>query len=83
MSTRHSTDSAVKGTRLRLFGQLQHTKVSDPISDDTRGFSGFYPDWQWSAELRRDAGKLAYGMSLNDRDGFSYFRSERNRHQLQ
>lgn len=65
----------VKGTRLRLFGQVQHTKVSDPISNDTRGFSGFYPDWQWSAELRRDAGKLAYGLSLNDRDGFSYFRS--------
>ena len=66
----------LKGTRLRLFGQLQHTKVSDPISGDTRGFSGFYPDWQWSAELRRDAGKFAYGMSLSDRDGFTYFRSD-------
>lgn len=66
----------LKGTRLRLFGQVQHTKVSDPISGDNRGFSGFYPDWQWNAELRRDAGKFAYGLNLSDRDGFSFFRSD-------
>jgi hypothetical protein len=66
----------LKGTRLRMSGQLQRTRVSDPISGDTRGFSGFYPEWQWNAELRRDAGKFAYGLTVNDRDSFSYYRSD-------
>jgi hypothetical protein len=65
----------LKGTRLKLFGQLQRTRVLDPISDEKRGFSGFYPEWQWQAELRRDAGKWAYGGSIGDRDRFSFFRS--------
>lgn len=65
----------LKGTRLRANGQVQKTKVRDPISGETRGFSGFYPEWQWNVELRRDAGKWAYGFALFDRDEFSFYRA--------
>jgi hypothetical protein len=66
----------IKGGRLKLNGQLQRTRVHDPISGGTRGFSGFYPEWQWSAELRRDIGKFAYGMTVSDRDRSSFFRAD-------
>ena len=65
----------IKGGRLKLNGQLQRTRVLDPISGEKRRFTGFYPDWQWSAELRRDIGKLAYGLTVSDRDRFSFFRA--------
>ena len=65
----------IKGGRLKLNGQLQSTRVMDPISNETRGFSGFYPEWQWSAEFRRDIGKFAYGLAISDRDRFSFFRA--------
>jgi len=66
----------IKGGRLKLNGQLQRTRVEDPISGGTRSFTGFFPDWQWSAEFRRDIGKFAYGLTVNDRDRFSFFRSD-------
>lgn len=65
----------LKGVRARLFGQVQRTRVNDPISGETRRFSNFFPAWQWNAELRRDAGKFAYGFNLSDRDRFSFFRA--------
>ena len=65
----------IKGGRLKLNGQVQRTRVMDPISGEKRGFSGFYPEWQWSAELRRDIGKFAYGLTLSDRAPFSFFRA--------
>ena len=65
----------LSGTRLKLNGTLQSTRVHDPISDKTRNFSDFFPDWQWSVELRRDAGALSYGFALNDRDKFSFYRA--------
>ena len=66
----------IKGGRLKLNGQLQRTRVNDPISRATRNFTGFYPDWQWSAEFRRDIGKVAYGFDVADRARFSFFRSD-------
>jgi len=60
---------------LKLNGQLQRTRVDDPISGDIRNFTGFYPEWQWSAEFRRDIGKFAYGLTVSDRARFSFFRS--------
>ena len=66
----------IKGGRLKLNGQLQRTRVSDPISGQTRNFTGFYPEWQWSAEFRRDVGKFAYGISANDQARISFFRSD-------
>ncbi len=66
----------IKGGRLKLNGQVQRTRVMDPISGEKRGYSGFYPDWQWSAEFRRDIGKWSYGTTISDRDRFSFFRAD-------
>jgi hypothetical protein len=66
----------IKGGRLKLNGQLQKTRVEDPISGGTREFSGVFPSWEWSAEYRQDIGKLAYGATISDRDRFSFFRAD-------
>ena len=66
----------IKGGRLKLNGQLQRTRVEDPISGGKRGFSGVYPSWEWSAEYRQDIGKFAYGATINDRDRFDFFRAD-------
>ena len=65
----------IKGGRLKLNGQVQRTRVDDPISRETRNFTGFYPEWRWSVEFRRDIGKFAYGFDVADRARFSFFRS--------
>lgn len=65
----------LSGVRLKLFGELQRTRVRDLISGETRNWSDFYPDWRWSVELRRDAGAWSYGFTVNDRDRFSIFRA--------
>jgi outer membrane receptor protein involved in Fe transport len=65
----------VSGLRLKLNGQLQSTRVHDPISGESRGFTGFFPDWQWSAELRRDDGAFSYGAVLQDRARFTFYRA--------
>jgi hypothetical protein len=49
--------------------------VLDPISGDRRQWSGFWPDWQWSAEMRRDIGAWSYGFTVNDRAPFSFYRA--------
>jgi hypothetical protein len=54
---------------------VQRTKVHDPISDQSRRFSDFFPEWQWRVEMRRDSGAFSYGFTVNDRDRFSFFRS--------
>lgn len=64
------------GTRLKLNGRLQRTRVHDPISGQTRNFSEFTPDWEWGVELRRDAGAFSYGFAVNDRDRFTFFRAD-------
>jgi hypothetical protein len=66
----------LKGGRLKLNGQVQRTRVLDPISGDKRSFSGFFPEWQWNVEFRRDIGKWAYGMTVSDRDKFTFFRAD-------
>jgi hypothetical protein len=63
------------GTRLKLFGQLQKTRVEDPISGEMRNFSDFYPEWQWEVSLRRDKGAFSYGFTVSDRDRFTFFRT--------
>lgn len=69
-------DQIWKGLRVRLHGQLQRTRVKDPISGDPRDWSGFYPRWQWDADIRRDAGKLAYGLTISDRRRTTFFRTD-------
>lgn len=65
----------LSGTRLKFFGQLQRTRVEDPISGEMRNFSDFYPDWQWELSLRRDKGAFSYGFAVSDRDRFTFFRT--------
>ncbi len=39
-------------------------------------FSGFFPDWQWEIDVRRDAGRLSYGFDLSDRQGITFYRTD-------
>lgn len=64
------------GLRVKFNGQLQHTRVEDPISGEPRNFSGFYPDWEWSVDVRRDSGAFSYGFAVSDRDRFTFFRTD-------
>lgn len=66
----------LKGVRARLSGQLQRTRVLDPSSGERRSFSGFFPEWNWEASLRRDVGSWAYGMTISDRAAFTFFRTD-------
>ncbi|HET9398134.1 MAG TPA: TonB-dependent receptor [Sphingomicrobium sp.] len=65
----------LKGFRAKLNAGLQRTRVEDPISDEIRDFSGYFPTWEWYVELRRDAGRWSYGLNVGDRDKFTIFRS--------
>ena len=64
------------GLRVKLHGQVQRTRVDDPISHRPRDFTGFYPRWQWDADIRRDAGKFAYGALITDRRRTTFFRTD-------
>lgn len=66
----------LKGARLKLTGQLQRTRVEDPISGEKRDFSGFFPNWEWNADYRHDLGNFSYGFTLGDRDRFTFFRTD-------
>jgi hypothetical protein len=69
-------DHVWKGLRVRGHALLQRTRVKDPVSGTTRNFSDFFPDWTWDVNIRRDAGKWAYGFTLTDRDRFFNFRTD-------
>jgi len=63
------------GARLKLNGEIQRTRVDDPISGEARDFSGFFPDWQWSVDYRQDRGAFSYGFNVSDRAEFTFFRT--------
>jgi hypothetical protein len=65
-----------KGLRVKGELMLQRTRVDDPISGDPRDWSGFYPHWLWNADIRRDIGKFAYGVSLSDQRHTTFFRTD-------
>ena len=65
-----------QGLRVKLGGTIQRTRVNDPISGQPRNFSGFYPEWQWNVDVRRDAGAFSYGFSVNDNQRFTFFRTD-------
>lgn len=69
-------DHIWKGLHVRLHGNLQRTRVDDPITGQPRDWSGFYPRWLWDADIRRDAGKFAYGVSLFDNRRVAFFRTD-------
>jgi len=64
------------GLRVKLYGQLQRTRVEDPISGDLRNFSDYFPDWEWNVDVRRDVGDWSYGFFIQDRDRFTFFRTD-------
>jgi hypothetical protein len=67
----------LKGMRLKFEGQLQRTRVQDPISGKMRNFSGDrFPDWDWTVEFRHDLKDFSYGFTVNDRDRFTFFRTD-------
>jgi hypothetical protein len=64
------------GVRAKFTGTLQHTSVKDPISGQPRKFSGFFPDWQWDLNVRRDAGRWSYGFDISDNQRFTFYRTD-------
>jgi hypothetical protein len=65
-----------KHFQLRSNATVQETSVPDPISGRSRGWSGFWPEWEWNVELRRDAGKFAFGAAISDRDKITFYRTD-------
>lgn len=70
------TKLGLKGVRAKFNGQLQRTRVEDPISGRNRNFSGFFPNWEWSVDVRHDLKDFSYGFAVNDRDRFTFFRTD-------
>jgi hypothetical protein len=69
-------DHLWKGLHVRLHGNVQRTRVKDPITGRQRDWTGFYPRWLWDADIRRDIGKVAYGISLSDNRRITFFRTD-------
>jgi hypothetical protein len=69
-------DRLWKGLRVKVNGNVQQTRVKDPISHQARDWSGFYPRWQWDVDIRRDAGKFAYGVRFTDYRRSTFFRTD-------
>ena len=70
------TRFGLKGARLKFTGQVQRTRVADPISGEKRNFSDFFPDWNWEVDYRHDLGDFSYGFVVSDRDRFTFFRTD-------
>jgi hypothetical protein len=64
------------GLRAKFTGSVQRTRVEDPISGEMRSFSGYFPNWEWRIDVRRDAGKFSYGLVVNDYRRFTFFRTD-------
>jgi hypothetical protein len=64
------------GLRAKFTATIQRTRVDDPISGRPRKWSGFYPDWQWELNVRRDVGRFSYGFDINDNQRFTFFRTD-------
>ena len=41
-----------------------------------RKFSGYFPNWEWRIDVRRDAGKFSYGFVVNDYQRFTFYRTD-------
>lgn len=65
-----------QGLRVKFQGAIRHTSVDDPITGEPRKFSGFFPNWEWSTEVRRDAGAFSYGFNVNDNQRTTFYRTD-------
>jgi len=66
----------LKATRITINATVQDTSVLDPLSGKRRGWSGFYPVWEWSVDLRRDLAHWSYGVFFTDRADNVFYRIE-------
>jgi hypothetical protein len=66
----------LKGMRLKFTGEVQRTRVEDPINGEMRNFSGDFPNWDWTVEFRHDLKSFSYGFTVNDRDRITFFRTD-------
>jgi hypothetical protein len=64
------------GLRAKFNATVQRTRVDDPISHQPRKWSGYWPDWQWELNVRRDAGAFSYGFDINDNQRFTFYRTD-------
>ncbi|MFL6763579.1 MAG: TonB-dependent receptor plug domain-containing protein [Sphingomicrobium sp.] len=64
------------GLRAKFNGTVQRTRVDDPITRRPRKWSGFWPDWQWELNVRRDAVRFSYGFDINDNQRFTFYRTD-------
>jgi hypothetical protein len=69
-------DLGLKGVRLKLNALVQRTEIRDPVSGEERRWSGFFPNWEWGVEVRRDAGDWSYGFTVQNRSEFYFFRAD-------
>ena len=65
-----------KGLRAKFTGTVQRTRVEDPISGEQRNWSGFFPNWQWNLNVRRDSGSFSYGVEVFDQRRTTFFRTD-------
>ena len=66
----------LEGVRVKANGQLQRTRVEDPISGEQRNWTGEFPDWQWNVDVRHDLKDWSYGFVVSDRDRITFFRTD-------
>lgn len=64
----------LKSTRLKFSGTIQDHSVRDPLTGQSRPWSGFRPRWNWTAELRRDLSKWSYGAEIFREDTSTIYR---------
>ncbi|HVI06582.1 MAG TPA: hypothetical protein VM711_10875, partial [Sphingomicrobium sp.] len=69
-------DRVWKGLRAKFNATFQRTRVEDPIDHQLRRFSGYWPDWQWELNVRRDAGRFSYGFDINGNQHFTFYRTD-------
>lgn len=64
------------GFRVKFDGVIRRTRVEDPIDHRLRRFTGFFPDWEWNVDLRRDSGAFSYGLTASDTQRTGVFRTD-------
>lgn len=66
----------LKGFRFTGNGTIQRTRVTDPLTGRPRDWSGFWADYNWSVELRKDASNWAAGVAAFGRGPFAFYRTD-------
>ena len=67
----------LKGLRVKFDGTLQRTRVDDPITGEPRNWSATSsPTGSGTIDVRHDIGKCSYGFTVNDRERFTFFRTD-------